>query len=233
MDLPRGPIDKAALAPRTGAGTRVVIIDSGVHERHPHVGGVSGGEGFDARGHPIGTFTDRLGHGTAVTAVVREKAPDAEILVARVFEDRLETTLAALEAALGWALAQEAHLVNLSLGTATPAHAPALQAAVHALAAAGAWVVAAGSDNGVAWLPGTLDGVIAVSLDWSLHRDQAVVDLVAPAGARVRASGLPRPIPGVPPERNLKGVSFAVANVTGLLALWREGGGRGVGGPPR
>ena len=33
-----------------------------------------------------------------------------------------------------------------------------------------------------------------------------------------RASPYPRPIDGVPPERNLKGLSFAVANVTGLLA---------------
>jgi hypothetical protein len=35
----------------------------------------------------------------------------------------------------------------------------------------------------------------------------------------MRASGYPRPIPGVPAERNLKGLSFAVANATGLLAL--------------
>jgi len=33
-----------------------------------------------------------------------------------------------------------------------------------------------------------------------------------------RASGYPREIPGVPRERNLSGISFAVANVTGLLA---------------
>ena len=32
------------------------------------------------------------------------------------------------------------------------------------------------------------------------------------------ASGYPRPIPGVPREKNLKGISFAVANVTGTLA---------------
>jgi hypothetical protein len=35
---------------------------------------------------------------------------------------------------------------------------------------------------------------------------------------RLRAAGYPRPIPGVPPERNLKGVSFAVANATGAIA---------------
>jgi hypothetical protein len=40
---------------------------------------------------------------------------------------------------------------------------------------------------------------------------------------RARASGLPRPIPGVPPERNLQGTSFAVANTTGMLALALEG----------
>jgi len=34
----------------------------------------------------------------------------------------------------------------------------------------------------------------------------------------VRASGYPRPIPGVPNSRNLNGISFAVANTTGVLA---------------
>ena len=38
-------------------------------------------------------------------------------------------------------------------------------------------------------------------------------------GDALLASGFPRPIPGVPPERNLSGISFAVANVTGFLAL--------------
>ncbi len=39
-----------------------------------------------------------------------------------------------------------------------------------------------------------------------------------------RASGYPRPAPGIPPERNLKGLSFAVANVTGALARTLTGG---------
>jgi hypothetical protein len=39
-------------------------------------------------------------------------------------------------------------------------------------------------------------------------------------------SGYPRPVPGVPPERNLKGISFAVANVTGLLAREMSAGSR-------
>jgi hypothetical protein len=36
------------------------------------------------------------------------------------------------------------------------------------------------------------------------------------------ASGYPRAIPGVPPERNLNGISFAVANMAGVVARARE-----------
>ncbi len=46
-----------------------------------------------------------------------------------------------------------------------------------------------------------------------------------------RASGFPRPIPGVAPEKNLKGLSFAVANTTGVVAglLARDPGQRAWG----
>ena len=39
------------------------------------------------------------------------------------------------------------------------------------------------------------------------------------------AAPYPRPIPGVPVEGNLNGISFAVANVTGMLARVAEGWG--------
>ncbi|MCU1273988.1 MAG: hypothetical protein JWO48_1419, partial [Bryobacterales bacterium] len=38
------------------------------------------------------------------------------------------------------------------------------------------------------------------------------------------ASGFPRSIPGVPPEENLSGISFAVANITGFVAQALRGG---------
>lgn len=53
--------------------------------------------------------------------------------------------------------------------------------------------------------------------DWECQRDD--VKVVHLDGQRVfRASGFARPIPGVDPRRNLHGVSFAVANLTGVLA---------------
>jgi hypothetical protein len=223
MTFPSGSLSVQGLRPRTARGIRIVVVDSGVHPRHPHVGSVEDGVSVDAEGTLSDDFIDRLGHGTAVTAAIREKAPEAEIFVAKVFDRRLETTAAALVSAIRWAVACKAHLINLSLGTRTAAHAEALGQAVREARASGAWVVAAGEHESVRWLPGTLAGVVAVGLDWSLPREQCVVQVTAEGEVRVTASGFPRPIPGVPPERNLKGLSFAVANATGLLALALQG----------
>lgn len=213
------------LRPNTGRGVRIVVIDSGVHAGHPHVGGVAGGVGIEADGTVHDDFVDRLGHGTAVAAVIREKAPDVELWIAKVFDRELAASADSLVMAIDWALARGADLINLSLGTANSAHEPLLRAAVRRARAAGAWIVAAGEQDGTWWLPGTLDDVVSVTLDWAPPRDTCIVERLPGAGdaaARgyvARASGWPRPIPGVPRDRNLHGLSFAVANATGLLAL--------------
>ena len=210
------------LRPATGRGVRVVVVDSGVHASHPHIGGVAGGVSVSAAGELGDDYLDRLGHGTAVTAAIREKAPGAELWVARVFDRRLETTVDALVEAIRWAIVQRAQLVNLSLGTANPSHADRLQAVVHEASQTGAWVVAAGAQDGVRWLPGSLPESVSVTLDWTLPREACLLEASANGHPSLRASGYPRPIPGVAPERNLKGLSFAVANATGLLALMLE-----------
>ncbi len=75
----------------------------------------------------------------------------------------------------------------------------------------------------MAWLPGGLEGVVAVEADWACRRDAFAVQRTASGGLSIRASGHPRPIPGIPAARNFKGPSFAVANATGLIALAIEG----------
>ncbi len=206
---------RAATEPRVS----IAIIDTGVHASHPHVGGVAGGVGFDEAGQPTGDFVDRLGHGTAVAAVIREKAPGADLWAVKVFDRELRTDIAKLLAGLDWATARRFPLVNLSLGTAEAAHEPLLVARVEKAVAEGVLIVTAGTaEDGTVYLPGALAGVLPVELDWDCPRDQVRV-AEREDGRRVcRASGYPRPIPGVPPERNLKGLSFAVANVTGCLA---------------
>ena len=89
---------------RTGRGVRVAIVDSGVHAAHPHVGGVSGGIAIDADGAEHEDFVDRLGHGTAVAAAIREGAPDAELFAVKVFDRTLSTNVRSLIAAIDWAV---------------------------------------------------------------------------------------------------------------------------------
>jgi subtilisin family serine protease len=208
------------LAGLTGRGIRIAVVDSGVHASHPHVNGIAGGVAIDSSGVERSDVVDRLGHGTAVTAAIREKAPDAELYAVKVFDAALATNVAALVAAIDWAARHGVHLVNLSLGTARAAHDAVLRDAVARAAAAGTVVVSARDDGETAtpWLPGSLPGVIAVAVDWSLPRDRYRVADDGAGGVTFHASGFARPIPGVPPERNLHGVSFAVANVTGFAA---------------
>ena len=197
----------------------VGIVDSGIHAGHPHLGAIAGGAGFDGDGRASDDIVDRLGHGTAVAAAVQDLAPDVHVCPLKVFHRTLDTSVDALVAAIDWAAANALPLLNLSLGTTDRSCAGGLAAAVGRARAAGTTVVAAGSDRGIDWLPGTLDldGVIRVELDWSCRRGTHTVS--EEAGATVfRTSGYPRAIPGVDPERNLKGISFAVANLTGIVA---------------
>lgn len=219
-DLQAGVLAAAQHPHATGRGLRVAVIDSGVHASHPHVGGAEKGCAIDAEGHTGADSVDRLGHGTAVAAAIREKAPDVTLVPVKVFDRELRTTADALVAAIDWSIAAGVDLINLSLGTTNADHRLRLGEALVRAARANVPVVAAAEHDGVVWYPGSLPLAVGVSLDWTCPRDEARVEITQEGPVRrvrVHASGYPRPIPGVPPERNLKGISFAVANATGLL----------------
>jgi len=195
---------------------KVAVVDSGIHAGHPHVGGIAGGVAI------VGDdVIDRVGHGTAVAAAIREKAPDAELYAVKIFDRKLATDVITLLRAIHWCAANGIHLINLSLGTSDLDNGPMLQLAVDEALADGAKIVSAYEHEGVRWLPGSLRGVIPVLLDWDCPREECRVDVLENGRLVYRASGYPRPIPGVPPEQNLKGISFAVANVTGCLSSKR------------
>ncbi len=211
-------------APRASKPVRVAVVDSGVHASHPHIGRIAGGLSVVPGAGDGGDCVDRVGHGTAVTAAIQERAPEADVFIVKVFDRTLSASIDTLIAGIDAAWRHGADLINLSLGTANQAHAAALRAAAERTAAAGALIVSAGRHEAARYLPGTLDGVVAVELDWTCPRLVVKVGTDAERRPVCRASGYPRPAPGIPPERNLKGLSFAVANVTGALARTLPGG---------
>lgn len=208
-------------AGRTGSGVVVALLDSGVHGEHPHVGGVRRGASF-LDGTDANDFVDRVGHGTAVAAAIREKSPGVELIAARIFDGRLATNVDVLVRAIHWAADEGAHLINLSLGTTNPAHVDKLAPAVSYAAERGSIIISAREWNGAAWLPGSLASCVGVLADAELERDEIDVTAIDGEFPHFKAAPFPRPIPNVPRERNLSGVSFAVANVTGFLARATE-----------
>jgi subtilisin family serine protease len=182
---------------------KIAIIDSGIHPGHPHVGEIAGAVAITLAGEgPDGV--DRLGHGTAVAGAIREKAPEAELYAIKVFDRRLSANIDVILRALEWCRDHGMDIVNLSLGTENPAHRERFLGAIRD----DLLVVSAGNA-----LPGTLPGVIGVLPDPDCYRD-----VFRYHDGMFYASPYPRPIPGVPIARNLQGISFAVANMTGLIA---------------
>jgi hypothetical protein len=193
---------------------RVAVVDSGLHPDHPHVGAVAGGVWITDQGEAT-DWVDRLGHGTAVAGAIREKAPEAEIYAVRVFDRRLSANIRAILRALDWCLRQQMDIINLSLGTQNPAHQAHFEEVLARAKAQGTMLISAAT-----MMPGCLPGAIGVEVDWECPRD-TMRERVENGRTIYMASGYPRPLPGLPVERNLSGISFAVANVSGFLAAAR------------
>lgn len=216
-------VDSPALGGLSGKGVSVAVIDSGANPDNPHVAGVTGGVGIELSGAPSADWVDRLGHGTAVFGAIQEKAPQAGLHAVRVFRHQLATSVRSLVAAVDWAAEHRMELVNMSLGTPREGHAAQLTAALERLAAAGGVVVAAVCSEGRRWWPGSLPAAVGVEADPDCPRGCVEVRTNRAGRRLVAASPYPRPIPGVPVERNFRGTSFAVANATGLAARALEG----------
>jgi len=201
---------------------RVVLIDSGVNARHPHLSehgrvvlGPSvrddGSLDFEAE------HVDLLGHGTAAAAAILDLAGEIELVSVRVFERTPTCPFERVLGALRHALELRPALVNLSLGTTDERWRAELEQLGRQFVAARVRVVSPALQQGLPSLPGALPDYTGVVVDARLPR-AAPVERREGAQSLWYASPYPRPLPGLAPARNLSGVSLATANVTGFLA---------------
>jgi subtilisin family serine protease len=198
---------------------RIAVLDSGVNPSHPHAGGLTSGVSLAGEGISEDTV-DRLGHGTAVVALIHALAPEATIVPVRIFDKTLSTNLPTLVRALEWCAANSIQIINLSLGTTNENHREPFETAVTHIADAGAMLVAPYAMEKTLLLPGTLPGVVGVVADADCADTACTVKQVA-SKVVFGAQPYPRDIPGVPRSLNLNGVSFSVARVSAYLARVR------------
>jgi subtilisin family serine protease len=162
-------------------------------------------------------FLDLIGHGTAVAATIREKAPEAELYSIRIFRRQLAAHAETLLAAMEWAVDNRLHLINLSLGCTQMTRRNAIEQACLRAEKAGVLVVSAAGIEGKPSLPGCLSAAIGVESDpdippsdyRSVEKEGGTVFITSPWA---------RELPELPREKNLHGSSLAVANVTGIAA---------------
>lgn len=112
-------------AGRTGEGVKVAVLDTGADFTHPDLAGrVSESKDFTGKGSAV----DGQGHGTHVAATVAGSgagvpgvrsgvAPEADLIVGKVLDDKGSGSDSQVIAGMEWAVAQQARVVNMSLGS--------------------------------------------------------------------------------------------------------------------
>ena len=134
------------------------------------------------------------------------------------FYRSLSSRIEVLVKAIRWAVNSRMQVVNLSLGTDRSEHEKVLSEIVHFASQRGTIIVSAYQNEGVRYLPGSLLGVLPVLLDWNCPRSEYRPKVLSQGRVAFCTSGYPIDIPGVPPSKNLKGISFSVAHMTGFVA---------------
>ena len=207
----------------------IAILDTGINPAHRQVGPVAGGVRVSWRdgnvrltGNRISEWTDEIGHGTAVAATVSEGLPENAfvLLSVRIFGRRTDAPPRCLAAGIRWAVENRAAIVNLSAGVpvgSDPRGEVVLSEAWREAGRARVTLIAPRSGRGGLLIPGALEtsgpGAVGVEADPGLE-----YGALARRGKVLIAPPWARPLPPLPREKNLSGVSFAVAAVTNRAA---------------
>lgn len=203
----------------TGKGITIAVLDSGVNMYHSHIGKELDGLAFrvnrDGWIELHEDVRDYLGHGTAVTAVMRHMAPDADILVGKIFDEKLACYPSVLAEAVDWAVDKKAHIINLSLGMSQN-YEVVKEACDNALEKGIAIVASYNEQNGLRWPannPGVF-GIRAGEVPRSAWQQNGPYDF--------SACGYPRELSEDTQVYNIHGHSFAAAHFSSWLARFYE-----------
>jgi len=168
-----------------------------------------------------GALQDHINHATPLSRILRQQAPEAELVIAKVFDQKPVTTAAIVARALDWLAAQGVEIITMSFGLREDR--PVLRQACEQALARGCVLLGAAPAQGAPVYPSAYPGVVRVTGDARCgpgvysHLDSPQADIGACAYWRK----------GDQEQRQIGGASFAVPYVAGRMArLLSEGGHR-------
>ncbi|MFG2117036.1 type VII secretion-associated serine protease mycosin [Streptomyces sp. NPDC048718] len=232
----------------TGKGVRVAVIDTGVDVKNPQLTkAVDAGSGVnlipkdakDANGNKLergkenGT-TDTVGHGTKVAGIIAARpakgsgfvglAPDATIIPIQQNDAEGRGTAETLAAAIQYAIAKNANVINISQDTANAVKpTPLLQQAVDKALEKEIVVVASAGNDGLGGnvkptYPASYEGVLAVAASDRNNERAAFSQSGDFVGVAAPGVDMISTVPGGGHCAD-NGTSFSAPYVAGLAAL--------------
>lgn len=212
----------------TGRGVKVAVVDSGIDEDHPQVGGVAGYVALEADpeaeygvAYADGRHEDLVGHGTACAGIIRALAPEVELYSVRVLGANLKGQGLLFHAGIEWAVEHGMDVVNLSLSSKSERmYAPLHEVADDAFFRGTVLVCAANNVPGPTY-PSEFASVVSVAAretddPWSLAYNPAPPVEFAARGIDVEVAWT------AGSTTVATGNSFAAPHVAGLAALIRS-----------
>lgn len=233
-----------------GDGTTVAVLDTGFDPDHPDLSGRVVDDADFTSGES-GAAVDRVGHGTHVAATVagtgaasdgaqKGVAPAADLLIGKVLADDGEGTFDQIIAGMEWAVANDADVINMSLGTPWPSDGtdPVSQAVNDLTRSSGSLFVVAAGNSGpggqTVGAPGAADLALTVGAVDKDDRpapfssrgprfgDGAIKpEITAPGAGIVAARAAGTSLGNLIDEHytSLNGTSMAAPHVAGAAAL--------------
>jgi subtilisin family serine protease len=221
----------------TGKGIKVAVVDTGIDAQHPFLKNhIVGGYSAVSKGSSQDDWQDHQGHGTHVAGIIRQVAPDAELMAVRVFPNEGEgggegATLDTVAAGVKWAIDNGAKVINLSLGGES---ASASFRKVFEYGASKGVLFAFASGNGRSFVPltpaayagvipgvgfsvGATDKYGSVAIFSNYTGNNPNMKQLASHGQSVSSAALDQE-----GFVNMSGTSMASPQIAGLLALYRQ-----------
>jgi subtilisin len=219
----------------SGQGIKIAVLDTGMDLNHPDFAGRMITHSSFIPGQPV---QDLHGHGThcigtACGPLASAKAPrygiahKAHIFVGKVLSNSGTGSTGGILAGINWAIANECHVISMSLGSKATPQPYYEQAARRALAAGCLIVAAAGNDsNRPSYIhptgaPGNSPSIMAVAaldsgLNVAVFSNGGKIEIAGPGVDVFSSVPMPRQY------ATFSGTSMATPHVAGIAAMWLE-----------